>query len=190
MLDDKEDNKKYRYEATKGLLLDLLKTASGLTILLSRPAGSMYNPKYFMKDGDFDRVRFRRTVRYAQKSGYIDAKVKQGAMTIVLKELGQAKALHYSMEDIHIAEQPIWDKKWRMVIFDIPEKMKAARRAFKLKLDELGFVQIQKSVYIHAFPCHNEIEYVRLAYHVEQYVRLAVIEKIESDEGIRKRFGV
>ena len=184
------DTNKYRYEATKRLLIDLLKTASGLTILLSRPSGSMYQPKYFMKDGDFDRVRFRRSVRYAQNKGYIEVNVKKDLMTILLKEAGQEKALSYAIEDIHIEEQHIWDKKWRMVIFDVPETMKGARKAFKLKLDELGFVQIQKSVYIHAFPCHNEIEYIRSAYHIEQNVRLAIIEKIEGDETLRKHFNV
>jgi len=184
------NDRKYRYEATRGLLLDLLKAACGLSILMARPSGSMYRPVNFFSNGEFDRTRFRRTVRHAKKQGYVDVLEKQGTMTITLKELGRSKAMLYALEDIQIAEPAIWDKKWRMVIFDIPEKMRPQRKIFKAKLDELGFVQVQKSVYLHAFPCHNEIEYIRSMYSIGQYVRLAILDKIEGDEAIRKRFGV
>jgi DNA-binding transcriptional regulator PaaX len=180
--------RKAQYEATKQLLLDLLKTASGLTILLSRPSGSMYYPKYFMEKGEFDRTRFRRTVRYAQNYGYIDVKDKKGELTITLKELGHAKALKYSIDDIQIPDQAVWDKKWRLVIFDVPESMRLARNVFKAKLDEFGFAQIQKSAYVYPFPCHNEIEYIRSLYSLEPYIRLAIIEKLEGDESLRERF--
>lgn len=186
-----EDNdKKYRYEATRSLLLDLLKAACGLSILLARPSGSAYKPVNFFSNGEFDRTRFRRTIRHAKARGYIDVVEKHGEMTINLREEGRAKAMLYALEDIQITEPAIWDKKWRMVMFDIPEEMRAHRKVFKTKLDELGFAQVQKSVYLHAFPCHNEIEYIRSMYSIEQYVRLAILDRIEGDEALRKRFGV
>lgn len=41
-----------------------------------------------------------------------------------------------------------WDRKWRIVIFDIEEKNKKVREMFRHKLKELGFGQLQKSVWI------------------------------------------
>ena len=41
-----------------------------------------------------------------------------------------------------------WDGKWRIVIFDIEEKNKKVRETFRHKLKELGFGQLQKSVWI------------------------------------------
>lgn len=181
---------KYRYEATRQLLIDLLKTASGLTILLSRPAGSLYYPEYFFDKGEFNRTKFRRTVRYAKNAGYIDVKERGDELKLTLKDYGHEKALKYSIEDIKIIEPAVWDKKWRMVIFDIPESKRPARNIFKAKLDEMGFAQIQKSAYIHAFPCHNEIGYMRSLYSLEPYIRLAVLDKLEGDDALRKRFGV
>ena len=181
---------KYRYEATKRLLLDLLVSTSGLTILLSRPSGSMYYPKYFITRGEFDRKRFRRTVRYAKAYGYIEVKEKNDELTITLRELGQARAQKYAIDEIQIPFQPIWDKKWRMVIFDIPENMRTVRQLLKAKLDELGFAQIQKSVYVHPYPCHNELEYIRSLYGLGTYLRLGILEKIEGDEAMRKRFNL
>lgn len=187
---DQTTTRKTRNEATKQLLIDLLKTASGLTILMSRPAGSLYYPPYFYTNGKFDRTRFRRTVRHARDYGYIDVKEKKNELTITLKEAGHVRALRYTVEDIHITEPAVWDKRWRMVIFDIPETMRLARNVFKDKLDEMGFAQIQKSAYVHPYPCHNEIEFMRSLYGLESYIRMGVLEKIEGDEALRKRFGL
>jgi DNA-binding transcriptional regulator PaaX len=41
-----------------------------------------------------------------------------------------------------------WDSLWRMVVFDIQEADKSKRDLFRRKLLELGFGQLQQSVYI------------------------------------------
>lgn len=41
-----------------------------------------------------------------------------------------------------------WDKKWRVVIFDIQEKEKAVRDSLRQKLTSLGFGKLQESVYV------------------------------------------
>lgn len=41
-----------------------------------------------------------------------------------------------------------WDKKWRVVIFDIPEKERGKRDVLRKKLISLGFGKLQESIYI------------------------------------------
>jgi phenylacetic acid degradation operon negative regulatory protein len=41
-----------------------------------------------------------------------------------------------------------WDKKWRILIFDIAEVSRKTRDILRLKLKELGFGMLQKSVWI------------------------------------------
>lgn len=41
-----------------------------------------------------------------------------------------------------------WDGKWRVVMFDIPEKEKKSREALRASLVSLGFGKIQESVYV------------------------------------------
>ncbi len=182
--------KKYQREATKQLVTDLLKAGSGVTILLSRPSGSMFNLKPYQSSDGFDRNKFRRTLRHAKNYGYIGIKEKDGEITITLTEAGHEKALKYSIEDIHIETPPYWDKKWRMVMFDIPESQRLARNVFKEKLDEIGFALIQKSAYVHPYPCHNEIEFMRSLYEIKQYVKLIIVDKIEEEDELRKKFGL
>jgi DNA-binding transcriptional regulator PaaX len=45
-----------------------------------------------------------------------------------------------------------WDGKWRLVIFDIPEKERRIRSLIRSKLRELGLAPIQRSVWISPLP--------------------------------------
>lgn len=50
-----------------------------------------------------------------------------------------------------------WDKKWRVVIFDIPQDKSLERQSFRRKLILMGFQPLQKSVFIFPYPCEEEI---------------------------------
>jgi len=49
-----------------------------------------------------------------------------GSYSITLTEKGKLKILTYHFEKMKIREKE-WDGKWRMIIFDIPEKLKSGR---------------------------------------------------------------
>src|SRR3989338_8740607 len=51
-----------------------------------------------------------------------------------------------------------WDKKWRVVIFDIPREFNRERDVLRGKLKEFGFYMLQESVFIFPYPCENELE--------------------------------
>lgn len=50
-----------------------------------------------------------------------------------------------------------WDKKWRLLIFDIEEERRIIRDLLRKKIKELGFVLWQESVYVSPFPIEKEI---------------------------------
>lgn len=61
-----------------------------------------------------------------------------------LTDSGKDKVLWMKM----MLEDELWDGKWRVVVWDIPEKRRAARDLLRYKLKWLGFKQLQKSVWI------------------------------------------
>ena len=81
-----------------------------------------------------------------------------------------------------------WDKKWRMVIFDIPETQKKARYALRAKLKELGFYPLQKSVWVHPFECRDEIDFIIEFFNVSSYVRLAEVNHFDGEKFIKEEF--
>jgi len=182
------EKRKYRTEATKRFLKELLQAGSEMTIFTRKPPGALLNIFSSEPLAGFDNRRFRETVRHLKSYNYISTKEKNNEITITLLEAGHEKALKYSIDDIKIEKPAVWDKKWRLVMFDIPEENRLARRVFKEKLDELGFALLQKSVYIYPYPCHNELDFIRTLYNVTSSVKLLVADKIEDEELLRKRF--
>lgn len=69
-----------------------------------------------------------------------------------------------------------WDKKWRLVIFDIPEEMHKERIKFRKKIKALGFEMIQKSVFIFPHPCFEEISDIAASLKVSDYIDIITAE--------------
>lgn len=104
-----------------------------------------------------------------------------GTMTAVLTEKGKRRALTFNFKKMKIKTPGVWDGLWRIVIFDIPEKHKTARLALRDKLLALGFFQCQKSVYIHPFPCEDEVEFISQFFEVGRFVRYGVLKHITNE---------
>jgi DNA-binding transcriptional regulator PaaX len=112
-----------------------------------------------------------------------------GSIRMELTKRGQKRALQYKLEQLEIKKPRHWDKKWRLAIFDIPEKIKGSRDAFRNSLKDLGFLQIQKSVWVHPFPCENEVDFASQLFGVEEFVFLA-LATINSDRILRDWFSL
>ncbi|PIT96922.1 hypothetical protein COT82_00535 [Candidatus Campbellbacteria bacterium CG10_big_fil_rev_8_21_14_0_10_35_52] len=113
---------------------------------------------------------------------------KNGADIIEITELGKKKVLSYDLENIKITRPKKWDGYWRIIIFDIPEKNKKARRALNFKLKDMEFFPLQKSVFVCPFECKNEIEFVLEFFGVKRYVRQILAKNIENDEFLKNFF--
>ena len=108
---------------------------------------------------------------------------------ISLTEKGRKKAGYMQIDALDIKEPKVWDKKWRIVIFDISELKRVYREAFRGKLKELGFYQLQKSVWIHPFDCRAEIELLRDFFGLkERELKLIVADDIGDDTEIKEKF--
>lgn len=81
-----------------------------------------------------------------------------------------------------------WDKKWRVVIFDIPEKNKKLRNYFREVLVGLGFEKLQNSVWISPYDYFKEIQEVIKLYGIAQYVVLMVVDSISNELLFKKKF--
>jgi len=116
-------------------------------------------------------------------------KNSDGSFTMVLTEKGKLKSLTYHFQQMKI-DSSFWDKKWRVIIFDIPEKLRKGRDALREKLKKLGFYELQKSVFIFPYECEKEINFLIEFFHLKKYVRYAILEKIDNELHLRKIFNL
>lgn len=98
--------------------------------------------------------------------------------------------MRYAIAKMKIASQKTWDKKWRLVMFDVPEKKVQARRAINFALKRLGFAQYQKSIFITPFPCEKEIDFVGECFRIRKHLRIVTAYEVEGSAALRKAFNI
>jgi DNA-binding transcriptional regulator PaaX len=126
-----------------------------------------------------------------KKQGLIKTEIKKGGMRISLTDKGKKKAGWMQIDELKINKPKKWDKKWRLVMFDIAHLKKTHRDAFRGKLKELGFQLIQKSIWIHPFDCRDEINLLKDFFGLtENEIRLIVADKIGEDRALREIFKI
>lgn len=139
---------------------------------------------------EIDEEKLKRDIRDLYRSKLIAAKENSdGSYTYVLNEKGRQKALTYKIETMTIPKQK-WDGKWRMVIFDIPEKLRHARDAFRERLLRIGFHEIQKSVLVCPYECKNELDFLVEFWEIRRYVRYGILESIDNELHLKKMFAL
>lgn len=57
-----------------------------------------------------------------------------------------------------------------------------------MKLRELGFKKLQKSAWVHPYPCETEIELIKDTYAVSRYVSLLEVTKVDNHNELLKKF--
>ncbi len=137
-----------------------------------------------------DRRVLQRIVREFYRDRLVDFKEDRDSnIQIILTELGIKKALRYNIDAISIRNPKKWDGKWRLVVFDIPEKMKKAREALRDKLRKLGFYQLQKSVFVFPFACHDEINFIVEFFELRPHVRIMTVLDVTNEAELKLHFG-
>lgn len=177
-----------RGETKKKITLFL---TAGLTLGLSgSPRRSFQILKSVSKEWEeLNRQSLKRAIKNLYMSKLISEKQNQdGTITMTLTDKGKEKALTYNLEEMEIKKPERWDGKWRIALFDVPEKMRKIRDAFRHHLNQLGFYEFQKSVFVYPFDCWDEIEYLIEFYNARKFIRFIVAESIDNELHLKSYF--
>lgn len=133
--------------------------------------------KEFLKSKDikYTSKNFRNSLRKIYNKKLVKVVQKNGQDFLEITALGKKELLRYDIDGLKIKKPKIWDGKWRMVIFDIPEKFGEGRRALSRKLKEIGFYPLQKSVFVYPYECENEIDFIKEFFDVKKFVILLYV---------------
>jgi DNA-binding transcriptional regulator PaaX len=144
--------------------------------------------EYFHKRG-FEKYRFLNDLKNLQKRELIDYQdLGDGKIKITITKKGQQKTLVYSIDELKIKKPNRWDKKWRLVMFDIPHNYKKARDAFRAKLRNLDFYPLQKSVFLTPYPCEDELEFLASVFDIRKYILILYVNHFEGEEKLKHYF--
>jgi hypothetical protein len=190
-----EAGEEERNEKIKRVLLLL---AGGVTLatVLVMPGTVRLFKDFFKPKSDWDEWKMfnesylRRTIRRLQQQKVVTVEDHGDYGEVKLTENGQKRVLRMGLESLKISKPGRWDGKWRMVFYDVFDGKKSVRERFRGYLRGAGFYPLQKSVYLHAYPCEREIEFLKHFLGISGEVRVVIAEKIENDQEFRNYFGV
>jgi|SRR3989344_917656 len=83
-----------------------------------------------------------------------------------------------------------WDRRWRVVIFDIPERRKSVRARLRRFMDGYGFIRLQNSVWVYPYDCEDLIALAKAEFRIGADVLYMVVERLERDNRLREHFSL
>lgn len=171
----------------------LILLAGGLSLALSQNPRKQFRILKQMEH-EWNKVRkdsLKRAIRSLYESKLVDVKEKSdGTVEMIINRKGGQVFLMYKLDEIKFKIPKKWDGKWRIIIFDIPEKMKEARNALRFHLKKLGFYHFQKSAFVLPYHCEDEIDFLIEFYNLRQHVRQIIAEHIDNELHLKKIFGL
>jgi DNA-binding transcriptional regulator PaaX len=145
--------------------------------------------EWFEKETRYDKKQIRNAFYGLKKRDFISYKNSSRGNRLVLTPKGKERLTQISLSELTIKRPSKWDGKWRLVMFDIPERIKSSRDLIRQHLHRLSFVQIQKSVFINPYPSHEAIVLLRKNYDLPDGT-LYIFESrvLEGEDELKKIF--
>ena len=142
----------------------------------------------------------RNTIRFNQRITQALLRLERRGLIKITGE-GKSRAIHLTGQGeeaidrlyagAYVIPLPVrWDGKWRVVMFDVPEKRKKVRDTLRMLLRSAGFVHFQASAWVQPYPCDELVTLLRshLGSGKGEIRYLVASFADESDYALRKRF--
>ena len=185
-----------RFERRKGYLQQAVLSSIAIGGIL---ALTMVAPNTLQLLGGFGarKKRFHEQAHSAigrlASKGYVSFVEEKGRRCLRITPAGRL-ALERAERETQLRNKPVkprrWDRRWRLIIFDISENRRATRNKLRRLVRSLGFLRVQDSVWLYPYDCEDLVILMKAELRIGREVLYAIVEKIENDAWIRKHFGL
>lgn len=172
-------------------LLPMIAAAGAIGLIFVCPPLGAAVGKFICEGKKYHGWRVRQSLDRLKKQKYISATENEdGSITVRITKHGLPHALTYKLDTMQLNEPKKWDRKWRVIIFDIPNTYNRIRDVFRTRLEQLGLRKLQESVYVSPYPCFDEVEFLRELYDIAITVQYLLVEHIENDTELKQKFNL
>lgn len=171
----------------RDLLFDLFDDMVNSLILFTQHTPyRISKSEYAKKMGD--RFDSRSALYYLKKQGLIKKVVHNKEGFFELTQKGHKQIAWHKIEGIQASREHKWDKYFRIVMFDIPNEKNSTRDIIRRKLEKIGFIQMQRSVFVYPFECKREIDAIAYYCSAGRYLKYMIANIIEGEKEIISKF--
>ncbi len=186
----------YLFDDTPRGLLEALVIAGGLTAALAVSPTlivALGGLGFALKAGDKRRrKKLNSSLQYLKRNEYIRIRKTEKRISVEVTKTGEKVIQKHLRRRVifSVPERPrVWDRKWRIILFDIPTHERVKRNAFRTLIRRLGAVMLQKSVWVYPFECSDQITLLREVFNFSnEELRLVVTTSIGEDSSFRSYF--
>jgi DNA-binding transcriptional regulator PaaX len=132
----------------------------------------------------------RSLTRLSEQKLVTEKILPDGSVIFMLTAEGNriACSLNLFGPSIRLKRPKVWDGKWRVVAFDIPERSRSFRAILREHLHEAEFYQLQQSVFVSPYPYEKAFaELIRL-YEADPFVRIMTVSWMDNEADLKHIF--
>ncbi len=139
---------------------------------------------------EYIKRKARRLSELAKRKLISIEELPNNEVRITLTHQGKLLIRQYELEHMQITKPKKWDNYWRIIIYDIPTKRRAASNALRAKLKMLGLVQLQKSIWVTPYECIAEIEFLCTIFDIviDKHIHYFKTKEIPKEKALREFF--
>lgn len=137
------------------------------------------------------RYQYRSTLGRLAQKGHVIFEERDGKKYARITETGR-RALAFEQEKARLTTKKSrrWDKRWRVVVFDVAERRRPTRDRLRKLMQGVGFVRLQDSVWVFPYECEEFIALLKAELKLGSAVLYMVVDQIENDKYLRAHFGL
>jgi len=183
--------KRRRNSRIQQSVLAIIGTAGLLTVAMLAPNIFQAFPRIIGKKRYKLAFQARTAVQRLVIKGHVQWVAQNGKKYLEITESGRrALDLFMARTTAPARKKQQWDRRYRMVIFDIPERRRAVRERLRMLMNEFGFLRLQDSIWISPYDCEELVALVKAELKVGKDILYVIADSIENDVWIRKHFNL
>lgn len=176
--------------STVGYTVLVVVAVAGVVTLSAVAPGCIKLLGYALRYQSQKRYYIHKVVERCINRGLLTRQKTPQGIQLRLTSKGKKILQLYETEKLTIKEPRRWDKKFRIIIFDIKERRRSTRDKLRVWLTHLGFVRLQQSVWVYPYECQEVITLLKAHFHVGKDVLYLTVESIENDRWLKERFNL
>lgn len=133
--------------------------------------------------------RLSQTLYHLNKKAWVKLRQRRKGLEVSITN-GGLRRIAKNGPQILLAKPPAWDKKFRIVAFDIPLSRRSAAESFRRRLKGLNFAKLQRSLWIYPYPCEQQITQLAGHYGLKSDITVLLVEKISNAGEFKKIFNL